>query len=370
MAQTEKEELIDSIPSRVLIEFRNYVFSPSYIQQNASRFLDNQWVDLEELKAFLTQLNYVHYLTSSDDFTVVGSSPPPEHFTVNEDVKVKVEDDTKGTVVKSECLEAVEGALSDDISAVKLRTIREGDHDVFKILDSDDKCSASSAASAASTSPNTTGEAPVKTEDSDSEETDFDIDEATSEAAKYRGFVGWVPSDTFWNDPSIKAEVYIGLASIRITRQATVRRLECINKLAKCYPVFEFPAAIIVDASDEKYNIVNPETQELYTVDHIIKDIDIESFSGPTGTGQPTVDVNIEPGEEGIDCQRSRLKCKGCIICEYTDKQLLVEHWGINTSSCDRVFEAQVQTKSEEGSTVESTAATFLNIARARKCTA
>ncbi|KAJ7720978.1 hypothetical protein DFH07DRAFT_972444 [Mycena maculata] len=47
------QAFLDDLPGRKLIEFRNYMFTPSYITSNAGRFLDHEWIDIPALREFL-----------------------------------------------------------------------------------------------------------------------------------------------------------------------------------------------------------------------------------------------------------------------------------------------------------------------------
>ncbi|KAJ6579105.1 hypothetical protein DFH09DRAFT_1447302 [Mycena vulgaris] len=46
-------EYLDSLSARLLMDFRNYAFSPIYIAFNAAKFLDHEWVDMGVLREFL-----------------------------------------------------------------------------------------------------------------------------------------------------------------------------------------------------------------------------------------------------------------------------------------------------------------------------
>ncbi|KAJ7618202.1 hypothetical protein DFH06DRAFT_1145014 [Mycena polygramma] len=45
----------DSLSARQLMDFRNYLFTPTYIAHNAAKFLDHEWVDIGELRKYLQQ---------------------------------------------------------------------------------------------------------------------------------------------------------------------------------------------------------------------------------------------------------------------------------------------------------------------------
>ncbi|KAJ7853148.1 hypothetical protein B0H14DRAFT_2580541 [Mycena olivaceomarginata] len=49
------QEFLYSLSARLLMEFRSYVFSPTYIAVNAANFLDLEWVDMGALHEFLEQ---------------------------------------------------------------------------------------------------------------------------------------------------------------------------------------------------------------------------------------------------------------------------------------------------------------------------
>ncbi|KAF7378234.1 hypothetical protein MSAN_00248300 [Mycena sanguinolenta] len=49
------QHYLDSLSDRKLMEFREYLFSSTYITHNASRFLDTAWVDIALLRDYLKQ---------------------------------------------------------------------------------------------------------------------------------------------------------------------------------------------------------------------------------------------------------------------------------------------------------------------------
>ncbi|KAJ6489404.1 hypothetical protein DFH09DRAFT_1105431 [Mycena vulgaris] len=69
-------EYLDNLSARLLMEFRNYVFSPTYIALNAAKFLDHKWVDMRVLREFLQQ---------------PAQNPPPTRQFVSDLVRVKIE---------------------------------------------------------------------------------------------------------------------------------------------------------------------------------------------------------------------------------------------------------------------------------------
>jgi hypothetical protein len=86
------QQLIDSTTSRQLMEFRNYVgrvvarvapfdaykkmFSRAYIDSNAGRFLENDWIDPAALRDFLGQ-----QIRGADASTDQNADHPPRKLT-------------------------------------------------------------------------------------------------------------------------------------------------------------------------------------------------------------------------------------------------------------------------------------------------
>lgn len=90
------QEYLDSLSTRQLMDFRNYVrrrrgvkelflrtkqlFSPTYIALNAARFLDHEWVDIGELR------KYLQHTTTNSGFdastTRLSTIPAPVHIKI------------------------------------------------------------------------------------------------------------------------------------------------------------------------------------------------------------------------------------------------------------------------------------------------
>ncbi|KAJ6579461.1 hypothetical protein B0H10DRAFT_1962867 [Mycena sp. CBHHK59/15] len=50
---TADDELIDSLPTRVVMAFRSSIYRSGFVASNAHMFLDNNWIDVDQLKEFL-----------------------------------------------------------------------------------------------------------------------------------------------------------------------------------------------------------------------------------------------------------------------------------------------------------------------------
>ena len=77
---------------------------------------------------------------------------------------------------------------------------------------------------------------------------------------------------------------------------------------------------------------------------------DQESWSGCTGTGDSTAQVQFQPGGEHIRARRSRLACKGIWACLQVDPLLVdVRCYDLKTGTWDTVLSAQRRTSQTEG---------------------
>ncbi|KAJ7787326.1 hypothetical protein B0H14DRAFT_2629504 [Mycena olivaceomarginata] len=47
------QEYIGSLSPLTLMEFRNHIFNPTYITNNAAKFLDYEWVDIALLREYV-----------------------------------------------------------------------------------------------------------------------------------------------------------------------------------------------------------------------------------------------------------------------------------------------------------------------------
>ncbi|KAJ7277996.1 hypothetical protein C8J57DRAFT_1503838 [Mycena rebaudengoi] len=67
-------EYLDSLSARQLMDFRDYLFSATYIARSASKFLDHEWVDIALLREYLGQLQK----SASSDASTTRSSTIPD----------------------------------------------------------------------------------------------------------------------------------------------------------------------------------------------------------------------------------------------------------------------------------------------------
>ncbi|KAJ7835879.1 hypothetical protein B0H13DRAFT_2369085 [Mycena leptocephala] len=51
----DDSEFLDGLLPRQLIAFKNHIYAPGYLIPNATKFLDNEWIEISTLQKFLAQ---------------------------------------------------------------------------------------------------------------------------------------------------------------------------------------------------------------------------------------------------------------------------------------------------------------------------
>ncbi|KAJ7465327.1 hypothetical protein B0H11DRAFT_2307912 [Mycena galericulata] len=380
-----EQEYLDSLSARQLMDFRNYLFAPTYIALNSAKFLDHEWVDIGELRKYLQ-----HTATNSgfDGSTRLSTIPAP--------VRIKVEaappSVSPGTapVVKTEPQAInVPTQLSVDI---KMRALNEDGREVFELLsdsepaddhDSDlevidalQHASRSSSAipmtdtdhvsdddeAVASLSSNLADPNHFTDNESDSREPDTSsgADMDSSDDAS-----GLEESETVWEDDTTSL---VRTGKFVITQKVKIKRLEYRVGPTVIYPIHRTPTAIVVDLSDARAR--NPTTKELYTLNTIIMNADNDSWVW-LGGAREGAKVTFAPGEKPIDCQRFRYKCKGAYACSEFDTALRsVERFELDPAPRNAIIAAQQETRRREGNTQEERVALFVTLVRRATCPA
>ncbi|KAJ7467361.1 hypothetical protein B0H11DRAFT_2197322 [Mycena galericulata] len=317
------QAFLDGLPGWKLIEFRNYMFTPSYITSNAGRFLDHEWIDIPALREFL------------------GNSAPEAGSDASSTRSTRLSACPDLVRIKTEGADPL--PLSAPPTSFKIRTSYEGGREVLEISsdsesDADEISGDLTRGASRSSSvyhppddnelpdtPDSDDEFPtvvsapsVELIESDDEShaskvsknkdvNDFDCD---SDADEHGGSndsdddSGLFESDTLWQDP-IKSYVRIG--NFQITKKnKSFKHIEYVDELPSVYPQFPERTAIVVDLRDPKFNIKKPNSDELYTVDHLIRNADNDSYRNDgSGAGSSTALVTFVPGEAAIECRRA-----------------------------------------------------------------
>ncbi|KAJ6614525.1 hypothetical protein B0H10DRAFT_1950648 [Mycena sp. CBHHK59/15] len=164
-----------------------------------------------------------------------------------------------------------------------------------------------------------------------------------------------VESDTVWQD---QITSFVRTGDFSITRKVNAQRIEYLSDLPSISPVHHIPTVFVVDLDNPKYDIRDPKTGELYTVDYLIRNLDNDSWeSGGSGSGSSTARVTFVPEEPAIKCRRARSTCRGAFACESIDPMLLnVVRYELDPASHDAVLSAQAETRRSDGTTPEQNA--------------
>ncbi|KAJ7922381.1 hypothetical protein B0H13DRAFT_2655645 [Mycena leptocephala] len=322
------QEYLDSLPARQLMDFRNFLFTPTYISLNAAKFLDHEWVDIGEL------WKYLQHTAKNPG----PSAPVPVKIEVTPLSMAPV----RATVIKAE-----PQAISVPVQAsvdIKMGALNEDGREVFELLsdsepDADNPDSDLEVINALQRTSRSSSAAPLTDADcfTDQDEgtlvsgssnsadaddiTDDDSDSGEPVATEYIR-EGWEwdsatptiddasdleDSDTMWQDNGTSL---VRTGKFRITQKLTVERIEYRVGPAVIYPIHRTPTAIVVDLTNGIYRLRDPTTKELYTLNTIIMNADNDSWDW-LGGARSGAKVMFAPGEKATDCQRIRYRCKG-----------------------------------------------------------
>ncbi|KAJ7450993.1 hypothetical protein B0H11DRAFT_2246571 [Mycena galericulata] len=378
------QAFLDGLPGRKLIEFRNYMFTPSYITSNAGRFLDHEWIDIPALREFL------------------GNSAPEAGSDASSTRSTRLSACPDLVRIKTEGADPL--PLSAPPTSFKIRTSYEGGREVLEISsdsesDADEISGDLTRGASRSSSvyhppddngtPDSDDEFPTVVSAPSVELIESDDESHASEVAKNKDVndfdcdadehggsndsdddSGLFESDTLWQDP-IKSYVRIG--NFQITKKnKSFKRIEYVDELPSVYPQFPERTAIVVDLRDPKFNIKKPNSDGLYTVDHLIRNADNDSYRNDgSGAGSSTALVTFVPGEAAIECRRASGRCKGAFACERIDRKLInIIRYGLDPAPRDAILSAQADTRRNDGTTPEQNAAIFKEVICNSKCTA
>ncbi|KAJ6538270.1 hypothetical protein DFH09DRAFT_1369014 [Mycena vulgaris] len=115
-------QLIDNLSMGVVTAFRSSIYKSTYIASNAHLFINNDWIDADQLRQFLLRADDPDPSSSPRDL-------PP--------TRVKLEEESSATRISTE--EHPRASL--DVSTGKTRTLKEGNREILKILSDSDTVS-------------------------------------------------------------------------------------------------------------------------------------------------------------------------------------------------------------------------------------
>ncbi|KAJ7835870.1 hypothetical protein B0H13DRAFT_1913361 [Mycena leptocephala] len=358
-------EYLDSLSARQLMDFRDYLFSPTFIARNASKFLDHGWVDVAPLREYLGQPQ--------------TSESPDASFTISDPVRVKIEASVASVapvtpLVKAEALAI---RFSQASANIKMRTLHESGREVLELLSDsepdidelDSDLEVIHELQRVSRSSSAIPPADARDIDSEVHASGAASGLPSDDESEIEDDHGLLESDTVWLDDGI-SRVRIG--RFRPTQKVSVERMEYRKGPACIYPVHRVRTGIVVDLSDEKYHLRDPATKALYTLNTIIMNADNDSWEWAGGGTRGGANVTFAPDEMPVPCRRVRYECKGAHACDRLDVALrtAVRFELDDPAPRNAIIVAQQETRRREGNTPEERAALFLNLIRNAKCLA
>ncbi|KAF7367934.1 hypothetical protein MSAN_00858400 [Mycena sanguinolenta] len=303
-------DLWGDVSARELMDFRNYMFSPAYIKTNAPRFLEPDWIDPCALRKFVDSRPSVADMPPVHGKNLATTALATQAIKRDSDVEVTAQL-TRGASRSSSV------ALPDGIGCENIT------------VESTAKLSRSSIV--------------ISSDAIDSDDED----------------AGLIESDTHWEDGFTSMA---GVGRFRVTKKVTVERIEYLPDLASVYPIFRTPTALVIDLNDPKHQLTDPRTNDLYSLDSLVRNADNDawSWSAGSGTGNSTADVTFAPGEDPVTCRRATADCRGVFTCENVDSALLqVTRFELDPSSRNAVLAAQAEMRRKDGTTSEHNVALF-----------
>ncbi|KAJ6573305.1 hypothetical protein B0H10DRAFT_1964125 [Mycena sp. CBHHK59/15] len=372
------QEYLDGCTARQLMDFRNDVFAAGFIERNPQLFLNYDWVDVPQLRAFLRQN------TPDSGFDASTTRPSAIHDPPNIKIEPLAPSGPTGPrgLIKAEPL-----AISlPPPSAIKMRTVKENGCDVLVILsdsesesDIDDRDSDLEVIEALKHTSRSSSVIPpsgievlmfsysakylleAPDVESDFEEPGTVISSHSHDDADG---VDLLDSDTAWPDG---AEAHVRIGRFRPTARITVERMEYREGPAPLYPIHRIRTGIVVDLSADKYQLRDSKG-ELYSLNSIINNADNDSWVWDGGSNSGAA-VTFAPGEAPIRSRRIRFRCKGIDACDKHDPSLRqAVRFELDSAPRDAIIAAQQETRRREGNTAEERVVLFMKIIRKAKC--
>ncbi|KAJ6474955.1 hypothetical protein C8R45DRAFT_935488 [Mycena sanguinolenta] len=265
---TVDQDFLDSLSDRKLIEFRQYLFSSTYITHNASKFLDTEWVDIALLRDYLEQSSqhsasdasatrfsadnqqYLDALSNRQLFSAAFIRQNANKFLDHDWVDIDLLKDYSTQKSPNPASSAstmrsttVPDAVHVKIEAQPLFAVKVEPHKIIEIS-SDSEPDAE-----------------------DGGDSDLEVIEALQHTSRSSSTIPPSDPDQFQADtdcepdPGGKASRLKG--EFRPTQKTTVERMEYRDGPASIYPIHRVRTGIVVDLSDPKYWFRDPKTKAL-----------------------------------------------------------------------------------------------------------
>ncbi|KAJ6525324.1 hypothetical protein B0H19DRAFT_1243793 [Mycena capillaripes] len=245
---TSDQQFIDSLSARQLMDFRNH----NYLSKRT--------------------------LALPDSLLFPEMTESPNQSAAADPIRIKIEPPNTMllTSVKTEPQSA---AIAPMTGLVWMCTLKEGEREIFELV-SDSKRNDSDVEVAgvlihgAFRSSGPIRQPGAIAIDASEDESDFhapavrmysDDDESEDEWAL-------LESDTHWVDPGITSLVRTGM--FRATQKVTVERIE----YPSISPIFRTPNALVIDLSADQFEIIDPKTNDLFTLDSLVRNAENDGW--------------------------------------------------------------------------------------------
>ncbi|KAJ7130976.1 hypothetical protein C8R46DRAFT_1235973 [Mycena filopes] len=404
-------ELIDGLSSRVLREFRDYMFTPAFVHSNPLQFLDTSWIQIPALRSFLqgrdknlaSESGGAAFITArvkrepdASDAPLMDLSPKLEPLQASELVRTRIHldgaieildsDDDGDMSARSGSREGTISGSSSELNSdsrtrrgsspaldsepeIRDGTIRGNSPELDFEPGTRDGTTRGSSPELDSepswTSRKRWRESSPTLQDSDNDSRGRSPESDQSE----RAATPLQESDTLWLDPHVSSAVRVVKTTFTSNARTYVERMEYLTELPSGFPVPRVSTAFVVDLSDPKFNILD-NNGNLISVDVLVAGEDNDSWRGSSGAADPTVNVKFGP-DEVILCRRKRQTCRGCHHCSSLDKKLVeVTRHELDAASRSAVIEAARENRRHEGDTAEQRATAFFDRVKSSQCKA
>ncbi|KAJ7794014.1 hypothetical protein B0H14DRAFT_3558479 [Mycena olivaceomarginata] len=336
----------------------NQLFSPTYIKYNPGQFLDHDWVNINLFREYLQR---------------TGQTPVPDASSTPSSASVRIKIEARAPLVP-DVVKAEPEVITVQPAAgnVKMRTLNEGGREVLELLsesepDDNDEASDLEVMEVLKHTSRSSSAAPLPPSDlhhfGELQDTGAATTASSDDGDNTDDDDALMESDTVWQDDGTS---FVRTGTFRPTVKVTVERMEYRDGPASIYPIPRIPTGFVIDLSKEEYHLRDPKTNELYTIDTIIRNADNDSWE--TGSGRSAM-VTFAPGEAPIACRRARSLCRGCTACDQLDPALRnVVRFELDPALRDAIIIAQQETRRREGNTPEERASIFIKIIRCAKC--
>ncbi|KAF7317582.1 hypothetical protein MKEN_00845200 [Mycena kentingensis (nom. inval.)] len=348
-------------------EFRRWIYSPAYIEANAAKFMTTDWVDIDQLRLFRASRGTTTRVDSPPPIRV-KQEPEPTQGTLLLDSPVRTRVHTNGTI-EILCGSDSEGEEEPEERAPPLAPSEP------EALDTEMTAQTPAASSVFDEYVSSTTDVddydPVGTRPASPADEEEDLPPPTLAG---RDLDEYSVSERVWLDDNVTSRVVYDGEPIKLTRSSPpIHRIELLTEIPSIWPNPATPTAFVLYAHDKRFRIRHKSTNELLTIDALIKNKDNDSWRGSTGVGQSTAKIRFAPGEPEVEARRSTLNCKGkqtCPVPFVAPDLAVVVRRDLDPDARDDIITTEQDVRGREGNTSVSSAAQFLIYLRGLACKA